>query len=577
MGYYGIHNIPLVYTNYKGGLIMHINIKKMIVPFLLTGIMAVMLILPQACSTPDPADIPVFSENYRTHVETISSDEFEGRAPATPGGDRAIDYITGEYERIGLKPALGDSYLQPVPLVEYLGYNFSDLVIKGNGQELSYVYKDDMVIGTTRLQEYAALKDSELVFVGYGVVAPEYGWDDYEGVDVEGKTVVLMINDPGYAIQDDDIFHGRAMTYYGRWTYKFEEAARQGATGALIIHQTAPASYGWDVVRNSWSGTQYGIGIETGAPKLEAEGWIQLEVARELFDLAGYDLDEALASAASEDFQGFDMGLYASADFNNRFDFSECHNLIGYIEGSDYPDETIIYMAHWDHLGMVETEDGVDIYNGAIDNATGVGAILSIAERMMTHDEAPKRSVAFLAVTAEESGLLGSKYYAANPVFPLETTVGGINIDALNVYGPTWDVSVVGWGNSELEDVLRRHAEDQNRHLVPEPTPEAGYFYRSDHISLAREGVPMIYAQAGSDYIGRDEAYAEMVAEDAAGRYHDPTDVIHDMWVWDGMHQDMWMFYNMGKDLANSDEWPNWREGNEFRQLRDESADARRR
>ena len=567
----------MIYINYKGGPIMHTIIKKILFPSLLLGIVAVMLILPQGCSAPETAEIPVFCEKYRTHVETLSSDEFEGRAPATPGAELAIDYITGEYERIGLKPALGDTYRQPVPLVEYLGYDFSDLVIKGNGQELSYVYRDDMVIGTTRLQEYAALKDSELVFVGYGVVAPEYGWDDYAGVDVEGKTVVVMINDPGYAIQDENMFHGRAMTYYGRWTYKFEEAARQGAAGALIIHQTAPASYGWDVVRNSWSGVQYGIGIETGAPKLEAEGWIQLDVAREIFELAGYDLDEALESAASHDFQAFNMGLQANADFKNTFDYSQCYNLIGYIEGSEYPDETIFYMAHWDHLGMVETEDGVDIYNGAIDNATGVGAILSIAERMMTHDEAPKRSVVFLAVTAEESGLLGSKFYAANPVFPLETTVGGINIDALNVYGATWDVSVVGWGNSELEDVLRRHAEDQNRHLVPESTPEAGYFYRSDHISLAREGVPMIYAQAGSDYIGRDEAYAEMVAEDAAGRYHDPTDVIHDMWVWDGMHQDMWMFYNMGKDLANSNEWPNWREGNEFRQLRDESAGARRR
>jgi Zn-dependent M28 family amino/carboxypeptidase len=556
---------------------MYTNIKKMIFPSLLTGILAVFLILPQGCSTPDPADIPLISDNYRTHVETLSSDEFEGRAPATLGAERAIDYILGEYKRIGLKPALGDSYRQPVPLVEYTGYNFSDLVIRGNGEEHSYVYKDDMVIGTTRLQDYAALKDSELVFVGYGVVAPEYGWDDYAGVDVEGKTVVMLINDPGYVMQDENMFHGRAMTYYGRWTYKFEEAARQGAEGALIIHQTAPASYGWDVVRNSWSGTQYGIGIDTGAPKLEAEGWVQLEVAREIFNLAGYDLDEALASAASIDFLGFDMGLYASADFNNTFDYSECHNLIGYIEGSEYPDETIIYMGHWDHLGMVETEDGVDIYNGAIDNATGVGALLAIAERMMTNDGAPKRSVAFLAVTAEESGLLGSKYYAANPVFPLETTVGGINIDALNVYGPTWDVSVVGWGNSDLEDHLRRHADAQNRHLVQESTPEAGYFYRSDHISLARQGVPMIYAQAGNDYIGRDEDYAEMVAEDAAGRYHDPTDVIHDLWVWDGMHQDMWMFYNMGKDLANSDEWPNWREGNEFRQIRDESADARRR
>ncbi len=529
------------------------------------------------CAPPETADIPTFFENYRTHVETLSADEFEGRAPATPGGEKAKEYIKGEYQRIGLKPAVGDSYFQAVPLVEITGYDFSDLKVTGDDTEMAFAYLDDMVIGTTRLQDYSALDESELVFAGYGVVAPEYGWDDYDGIDVEGKTVVLLVNDPGFVLGDPDLFGGRAMTYYGRWTYKFEEAARQGAAGALIIHQTEPASYGWDVVRNSWSGTQYGIGEDTGEPKLEVEGWIQKDVARQLFEAAGMDMEEELARAVSPDFEAFSMGLSASAEFNNEFQYSECHNVIGYIEGTEYPDETIVYMAHWDHLGMVETEEGVDIYNGAVDNATGVGAILSIAERFMALDEQPRRSIVFLAVTAEESGLLGSSFYAENPVFPLETTVGGINIDALNVYGTTWDVSVVGYGNSEMEEYIKAYAEEQGRYVVPEPTPEAGYFYRSDHISLARQGVPMIYAQGGSDFVGRDEEYAEMVAEDMAGRYHAPTDVIHELWVWEGMHQDMWMFYGVGKDLANSDHWPNWYEVNEFRQLRDESADKRRR
>ena len=527
------------------------------------------------CQAPEAYDIPTFCENYQTHVETLASDEFEGRAPATPGGEKTKEYIIGEYERIGLKPAANGSYLQPVPLVEITGYDFSDLVISHNGEELAYDYIDDMVIGTTKLQDYAQLDASELVFVGYGVNAPEYGWNDYEGVDVAGKTVVVMINDPGFALRDEDMFNGRAMTYYGRWTYKFEEAARQGAAGALIIHQTEPASYGWDVVRNSWSGTQYGIGEDSGEPKLEAEGWIQKEVARELFARIDKDLDDELALAASPDFQAYSMDMHASVDFNNEFEYSECHNVIGYIEGSKYPDETIIYAGHWDHLGMVETEDGVDIYNGAVDNATGVGALISIAERMMAAEEGPERSVVFAAVTAEESGLLGSAYYGENPLFPVETTVGGINIDALNVYGPTWDVEVVGYGNSEMEEYIQKYAEEQGRYVVPEPTPEAGYFYRSDHISFARQGIPMIYAQGGSDYIGRDEEYAEMVAEDMAARYHAPTDVIHDLWIWDGMHQDMWMFYYIGKHLANSRDWPNWYEGNEFRQLRDESAHMR--
>ncbi len=551
------------------------QLKKSVYAMMAVAIFSVASMLT-GCAPPKTADIPTFCENYRTHVETLASDEFEGRAPATPGGEKAKEYIKGEYQRIGLKPAVGDSYLQAVPLVEITGYDFSDLKVTGDDTEMAFEYLDDMVIGTTRLQDHSALDDSELVFVGYGVVAPEYGWNDYEGIDVEGKTVVVLINDPGFVVGDPDLFGGRAMTYYGRWTYKFEEAARQGAAGALIIHQTEPASYGWDVVRNSWSGTQYGIGEDTGEPKLEAEGWIQKYVARQLFEAAGMDMEEELARAVSPDFEPFSMGLYANADFSNEFQYSECHNVIGYIEGSEYPEETILYMAHWDHLGMVETEDGVDIYNGAVDNATGVGAILSIAERFMMEEQPPRRSIVFLAVTAEESGLLGSGFYAENPVFPLETSVGGINIDALNVYGPTWDVSVVGYGNSEMEEYVRRHAEAQERYLVPEPTPEAGYFYRSDHISLARQGVPMIYAQGGTDYIGRDEDYAEMVAEDMAGRYHAPSDVIHEMWVWDGMHQDMWMFYGVGKELANSDDWPNWYEENEFRQIRDESADKRR-
>jgi len=528
-----------------------------------------------ACATPERVEIPTFCENFRTHVETLAADDMEGRAPATPGGEKAKQYIKGEFQRIGLKPALGDTYFQPVPLVEITGYDFSDLVITDGEKEMAFTYRDDMVVGTYRLQDYSALANSELVFVGYGVVAPEYGWNDYEGIDVEGKTVVVLVNDPGFVLQDENLFNGRAMTYYGRWTYKFEEAARQGAAGALIIHQTEPASYGWDVVRNSWSGTQYGIGIDSGVPRLEAEGWIQKEVARELFETIGMDLEEVLAGAVDPDFQAFPMGLYANVDFRNEFNYSECHNVIGYIEGSKFPDETIVYMAHWDHLGMVETEDGVEIYNGAVDNATGVGAILSIAERFMASEEKPERSIVFMAVTAEESGLLGSRFYGENPVFPLATTVGGINIDALNVFGPTWDVIVVGYGNSELEDYLRRHAEAQGRYVVPEPTPEAGYFYRSDHISLARQGVPAIYAQGGSDFIGRDEAYAEKVAKDLAGRYHAPTDVITDKWVWEGMHQDMWLFYNMGKELANTRSFPNWFEGNEFRQLRDETADQR--
>ncbi|TCO07722.1 M28 family metallopeptidase [Natronoflexus pectinivorans] len=527
-----------------------------------------------ACATPEYTIEP-FGENIETDINILASDEFEGRAPASPGGIKARDFIKSRFQEIGLKPANGDSYLQAVPLVEVTGSDFTTLNIAGNGTQLSFNYLDDMVVGSYRLEESLKLDKSELVFVGYGVVAPEYGWNDYEGLDVEGKTVVILVNDPGFATGDETMFTGNAMTYYGRWTYKFEEAARQGAAGALIIHQTEPASYGWEVVRNSWSGTQYGVITNGNRDRLPVEGWIHLDAATKIFDAAGIDIQETIAAAAHRDFVAQPLGLTASVSFNNTFNHSECHNVIGYIEGTKYPEETVIYMAHWDHLGMVVTEQGVDIYNGAIDNATGVAGIMAIAERFMK-EGAPERSVTFLAVTAEESGLLGSRFYAENPLFPIATTVAGINIDALNVYGPTNDVVSIGFGLSELDDYLDKHASVQNRMVKPNPFPERGYYYRSDHFNMARQGVPMIYANGGSDFIGRDEEYTRMVQQDAASRYHAPTDVVHDLWNYDGIHQDLWLFYNVGKDLANTDHFPNWAPENEFRAARDAKAHLRR-
>ncbi len=528
----------------------------------------VILLFAFACSAPE-AEIKPFGDNIEEDIKIISSDEFEGRAPASRGGRKTVDYLVSRFTEIGLKPANNGSYLQPVPLMEVTGSDFSDLVISGNGTEISLNYLDDMVVGTYRLEESVVLENSELVFAGYGIVAPEYDWNDYEGIDVEGKTVVLLVNDPGFATGDDSMFTGNAMTYYGRWTYKFEEAARQGAAGALIIHQTEPASYGWDVVRNSWSGTQYGVVSEGENQRLLAEGWIHLDPAREIFELAGIDFGEALESAHQQGFRPQSMGLTATVSFNNEFGFSDCNNVIGYIEGTSYPDETFIYMGHWDHLGMVETESGIDIYNGAVDNATGIAGLMAIAERFMSDAEKPERSIVFMAVTAEESGLLGSRYYSENPLFPIETTVAGINMDALNVYGPTNDIVAVGYGFSELDEYMKRHASLQGRVVKPNPYPERGYYYRSDHFNMAKQGVPMIYADGGSDFIGRDEEYAKMVAEDYAGRYHRPDDIVHDLWNYDGIHQDLWFFYNIGKELANNDDFPNWSPDSEFRAARD--------
>ena len=528
----------------------------------------VILLFAFACSAPE-AEIKPFGDNIEEDIKIISSDEFEGRAPASRGGRKTVDYLVSRFTEIGLKPANNGSYLQPVPLMEVTGSDFSDLMISGNGTEISLNYLDDMVVGTYRLEESVVLENSELVFAGYGIVAPEYDWNDYEGIDVEGKTVVLLVNDPGFATGDDSMFTGNAMTYYGRWTYKFEEAARQGAAGALIIHQTEPASYGWDVVRNSWSGTQYGVVSEGENQRLLAEGWIHLDPAREIFELAGIDFGEALESAHQQGFRPQSMGLTATVSFNNEFGFSDCNNVIGYIEGTSYPDETFIYMGHWDHLGMVETESGIDIYNGAVDNATGIAGLMAIAERFMSDAEKPERSIVFMAVTAEESGLLGSRYYSENPLFPIETTVAGINMDALNVYGPTNDIVAVGYGFSELDEYMKRHASLQGRVVKPNPYPERGYYYRSDHFNMAKQGVPMIYADGGSDFIGRDEEYAKMVAEDYAGRYHRPDDIVHDLWNYDGIHQDLWFFYNIGKELANNDDFPNWSPDSEFRAARD--------
>ncbi len=536
------------------------------------------LIIAVSCDEPQTTDyeVEIFSESYQRNVETLASDVFEGRAPTTPGGKKTKALIESEFRRLGLKPANGESYRQAVPLVEINGSNFSELLIRSySGDSLVYQYMDEMMVGSSMLEDSIALKESELVFAGYGIVAPEYGWNDYKGLDVEGKTVVVLVNDPGYELLDDTIFTGKAMTYYGRWTYKYEEAARQGAAGAIIVHETGPAGYGWDVVRNSWSGPQYQVGGSREEPVLQVEGWVQREVAQTIFQTAGLSLEEAKEMALNPDFELLPLGLNASVSLNNEYVLSESYNIVAYVEGSEYPEESVVYMAHWDHLGKEKTPDGTKIYNGAIDNATGTAAIMAIAEKFSAMDPPPKRSVVFLAVTAEESGLIGSQYYSQNPLFSLEKTAGGINIDGLNVYGPTHDVSVIGYSTSEFQQYLKRHAAVQDRILVPEKYPERGYFYRSDHFNLVKQGVPMIYANSGEDFIDRDEEYSRWAMEDMEQRYHSPQDVIHDKWDWRGLHQNLWLFYNVGKELANSDDWPEWNEGTEFKTIRDASADQR--
>jgi len=522
----------------------------------------------------DLATVPgegVDTESYREHVRVLASNEFEGRAPGTRGERLTLDYLVGEFSELGLKPGNGDSYLQSVPMVELTNAERSGLQVSFAEEDLMLSYPEQMIIGSNRLgTDPHSIEDSELVFVGYGVVAPEYGWNDYEGLEVAGKTVVILVNDPGYATQDAELFNGRAMTYYGRWTYKYEEAARQGAAAALIVHETEPASYGWDVVINSWSGAQFELDQTGAAGKVALEGWITVETAEMLFDKAGLDYQRQKSLAQSADFQAVSLEAEASASVRNSVRYGKSYNVVAEIAGSEREDEAIIYVAHWDHLGRnMALPGGSGIYNGAVDNASGTAGLLEIA-RMYQEAGQPERSVIFLAVTLEEYGLLGSRFYVNNPVIPTNQTVAAINMDALTLIGPTKDVSVVGFGASELEDVLEPAVLAQDREMVQEPTPEAGYYYRSDHFNFARVGIPALYAKGGVNHREFGVEYGmEKASEYRANAYHKPADEFDPTWNFEGVAEDMELLYVVGRTLADTEDWPNWREGNEFKAIRD--------
>lgn len=530
---------------------------------------------PASAGAEDVALAPVSEEKLRARIAALSSDDFEGRAPATPGGAKTRRWLINEMKAIGLEPGNGDSYEQPVPLVELtLEPGASNLSV--NGEPLKYGL--EAMYWTKRVEEDVSFADSDLVFVGYGVVAPEYGWNDYEGVDVRGKTVVIMVNDPGYATEDPELFNGRAMTYYGRWTYKYEEAARQGAAAALIIHQTAPAAYGWGVVSGSWRGPQLDLErADGGAGRVALEGWVQESVARDLFDKAGLDFDAMTESAHERGFEAAPMnGLKASGTLKNTIRRSESANVIGLLPGTEKPDEYVLLMAHWDHLGKgIRDKDGDGVFNGAVDNATGVASVLSIAEAFANSNPKPKRSIMVVTVTAEESGLLGSAYLAEAPIVPFAQIVGGLNIDGVLPLPPTKDMIVVGYGASELEDLLKSAAARHDVYLRPDAAPENGYFYRSDHISLAKKGVPMLYADAGMDLVDGGEEAGRALADDyTANRYHKPADNYSPDWDLRGMTLSMNILMETGAAMAYSGDWPNWYDGNEFRAVRDEQRAA---
>ena len=509
-------------------------------------------------------------------IERLSSDEFEGRAPGTKGGQMASQYIADEMKAAGLIP-MGENgtYFQPVKLTEATALPTSTMSLSKDGKSfMNADQKTNAVYWTKRLDETVSIDDSELVYVGYGVVAPEYGRNDYAGVDVKGKTVVMLVNDPGFATGDDDYFKGKSMTYYGRWTYKFEEAGRQGAAAAIIIHQTEPASYGWDVVTGSWTGAQYDlVRPDGGASRTQLEGWVHVDTARELFKASGKDMDEVISASATKNFKPFAMtGLTLDASINQSVNTTVSRNVAGGVRGTKRPDEYVLYMAHWDHLGKNEDAEGDDkIWNGAVDNATGTAAIIEIGEAFVQQG-APERSAIFVAVTAEESGLLGSSYYAEDPIVPLNKTVAGINIDAILPIGKTKDMIVVGYGASELEDKLKDVIEPRGMYIVPDPTPQAGYYYRSDHISLAKKGVPMLYADSGNEHIVNGLSFGEAFAKEYnKERYHKPGDEYDNSWDLSGIEATTEILFELGYGIANEDSWVNWYEGSEFRAVREAS------
>ena len=516
-------------------------------------------------------------ETLKDVTKTLSDDSFEGRAPATPAEEKTIAYISDRFANAGLKPGGTDGgWYQAVPLVE-LNAKASPLSITGGKMPLSFTAPTDMIIHSYQVQPHIAVRDSDVVFVGYGINAPERGWNDYAGVNVKGKTVVILVNDPDWKTKTlKGPFEGRAMTYYGRWTYKYDEAARQGAAAAIIVHETEPAAYPFSVVVSSNTGPQLQFDEPGGRmDQSKAIGWMTNEAAHKLFAAAGRNYDQLIAAAGRKGFRAVPLGLKASVTIENSIRRQSSRNVIGVLPGSERPDEYVVYSAHWDHLGRCAPVKGDDICNGAVDNASGIAGLVALAEAFRKQGT-PRRSILFIAVTAEESGTIGSEYYAAHPTVPLRQIVGGVNMDSLNVNGATRDIVLVGGGKSELEDYLARAAKAQGRAVNPEPTPEKGYYFRSDHFSFAKLGVPMLYTDPGEDLVNGGVARGKALSEDyVANRYHSPQDEYDPNWDWAGAVQDLDLWYAIGRELADGNAWPNWRPTSEFRVVRDQSRAAK--
>ena len=512
------------------------------------------------------------------HTKVLAADEFEGRSPGTPGEDKTVAYLEREFRALGLQPGNPDgTFIQPVPLAGITSR--AELSITTAGGPLSLLPTNDYVATTSRIAPRVEAKDTDVVFVGYGVVAPEFGWDDYKGVDVRGKTVLMLINDPPVTDAsgqlDPKVFGGKAMTYYGRWTYKYEIAAQKGAAACLIIHETAPAAYPFAVVVSSWGRENCEIRAKDGnAGNVGLQGWMTIDATQRLFQAAGQDFAALKRQAATRAFRPVQLGAKASFVVNTTVRNVDSRNVAAILPGSDptLARELVVYSSHWDHLGRDPRLSGDQIYNGASDNAAGVGVLLEIARTFtqLPPAERPRRSILFLSVTAEERGLLGSRYYARHPLYPLRQTIANINMDGANQFGRTEDIEIVGYGASTIDDLATAIALEQGRRVRPEANPERGTYYRSDHFEFAKEGVPAFYAKAGKKFIGQPADFADkVVAEYIAKHYHQPSDEVRPEWTFEGAAQDADFLRELGRRIANGTTWPAWRDGNEFKAKRD--------
>jgi Zn-dependent M28 family amino/carboxypeptidase len=511
------------------------------------------------------------ADDLALYVSKLGSDEFMGRAPFTEGEDITIKYLEEELKKIGFSPAFGDSYIQEVPMVSVQSEITEPVVIETPDNTFRFKWPDDVAISSARVAEEVSVSDSPLVFAGFGISADEYEWDDYNDMDVSGKTVVVLVNDPGLYTGDDKLFKGREMTYYGRWTYKYEEAAKRGASGILIIHETEGAGYTYGIPRNSAMTPNLYMATGNGnEDKCMFNGWIEAEAADKLFSDLGYNIKELRMEACKRGFTGFDMGSTLSLKLTNKSEFNSSYNVAGVLEGKDHPDEVIIYSGHWDHFGIGEVQDGDSIYNGAVDNGTTMAMMFEVGEAFVSLEERPSRSIMLFFPTAEEQGLLGSNYYVENPAFPIEMTVANINNDLVLPIGRMRDVMVTGYGQSDLDDYLAVAAMAQGRYIFPDPDAHTGMYFRSDHFSFAKKGVPALFARGNCDSREHGKEWAAEQEKDYIDtKYHKAADNYYpELWDMSGIVEDAQLSFDIGYQLANSDKWPGWKEGSEFKSLR---------